>query len=407
MLRFQHLLPDPIEPETFSRLPPLRPFAAETLGFIDALSGSLVRTPSLRAYPELVALGFWMRASNLARLRILFEKSAVQDLFQARGTAFHIAPSNVDSIFIYSWFLSMMCGNKNIVRLSSRGSPQLDLLIGQIAVLLARDEWRPIAQRAVLVRYDHDADVTSYFSDMCDVRVVWGGDATVSAVRRLPLPPTACEVAFASKFSIAIVHAENWNDAGDGRKQDWLGKFFNDVYWFGQMACSSPRLIAWQGAADAVESAQRSFWSGLSALVRQRGTDLMPVDYVNKMVAGHLAALRLPPVVLRKGERNDISRIEVDRHHARQLIDADLHCGAGLFYETSIGSLDDLLPILDRRIQTVAYAGYDASALRDFVSSRSLPGIDRIVPFGQALEFSSFWDGFDLFRVFLRQVTVA
>jgi hypothetical protein len=172
------------------------------------------------------------------------------------------------------------------------------------------------------------------------------------------------------------------------------------------MACSSPRLIVWHGDRGSVESAQHSFWSGMSALARQRGTDLMPLDYVNKMVAGDLAAMRLPKVLLRNGDRNDISRVEVDRNHVRQLIDADLHCGGGLFYETSIESLDDLLPILDRRIQTVAYAGYAVSELREFVSSRSLRGIDRIVPFGQALEFSAFWDGFDLFRVFLRQVTV-
>ncbi|MEN3293223.1 MAG: hypothetical protein V7642_2476, partial [Burkholderiales bacterium] len=264
---FKHLLPDPMEPEPFSRLAPLRPFSPETLGFIDALSQRLVRTPSLKAYPELVALGFWMRAANLARLRSQFEKSTGSGLFQPRGTAFHIAPSNVDSIFIYSWLLSMMCGNKNIVRLSSRGSPQLDLLIGQLSELLAQDEWRAVAQRVLLVRYDHDAETTTYFSSLCDVRVIWGGDGTVSAVRRLPLPATACEVAFASKFSIALIDARNWNHATQARQQDWAGKFFNDVYWFGQMACSSPRLVVWHGDESSVKSAQRSFWSSLSALV--------------------------------------------------------------------------------------------------------------------------------------------
>jgi hypothetical protein len=224
----------------------------------------------------------------------------------------------------------------------------------------------------------------------------------------LPLPPTACEVAFASKFSLALVHANGWNDATGSRQQDWLGKFFNDVYWFGQMACSSPRLVVWHGDRRAVESAQSGFWSGLSALAKERGTAFAPVDYVNKVVAGDLSALRVPTVVLRNGEQNDIARIEVDRTHLRQLIDLDLHCGAGLFYETSVDTLDELLPVLERRIQTVAYAGYDdPGQLRDFVSNHILRGIDRIVPFGQSLEFSSVWDGFDLLRVFLRQVTVS
>jgi hypothetical protein len=408
MLRFQHLIPHSLDADAFSRLPPLRPFAAETLGFIEALSGRLVRTPSFKAHPELIALGFWMRPANLAKLRDSFKKSTGNALFQPRGTAFHIAPSNVDSIFIYSWFLSMICGNKNIVRLSSRGSPQLDLLIGVLTEMLGDDNWRSVAQNTLLVRYEHDAEITTHFSDMCDVRVIWGGDATVSAIRRLPLPPTACEVAFASKFSLALVHAQSWNDATGSQQQDWLRKFFNDVYWFGQMACSSPRLVVWHGDRKSVESAQNGFWSGLSALVRERGTDFAPVDYVNKVVAGDLSALRVPTVVLRNGEQNDVARIEVDRKHLRKLINLDLHCGAGLFYETSIDALDDLLPVLERRIQTVAYAGYDDPApLRDFVSTHILHGIDRIVPFGQALEFSSVWDGFDLLRVFLRQVTVS
>jgi hypothetical protein len=403
---FKQLLPNPVEPDRFKQLSPMRMFAPETLSFISALSNRLLRTSSLKAYPELMALGFWMRGANLARLRQQFENSAGQALFQPRGTAFHIAPSNVDSIFIYSWFLSMICGNKNIVRLSSRGSPQLDLLIGALADLLSKEEWRSVAEKVLLVRYDHDADLTTYFSQMCDVRVIWGGNATVSEVRRLPLPPVACEVMFASKFSVAIVNAENWNSAAECRRQDWLGKFFNDVYWFGQMACSSPRLLIWHGAREAKKSAQDSFWSGMTDLVRERKTDLMPIDYVNKIVAADLIALKLHGATIHNSKQSDICRVEVERDDVMQLIDLDLHCGAGLFYETAIDTLDSLLPILDRRIQTVAYAGYDGSELRDFVSSHTLRGIDRIVPFGQALEFTPIWDGFDLFRVFLRQVTV-
>jgi hypothetical protein len=407
MLRFTHLLANPTEPQAFNQLSPLQPFASQTLGFVEALSNKLLRTPSLKNYPELIALGFWMRTANLTRIRNKFMDSAAQSLFQPRGTVFHIAPSNVDSIFIYSWFLSMLCGNKNIVRLSSRRSPQLDLLIGVLAELLSKDEWCPVAERTLLVRYEHDAEVTTYFSSQCDVRVIWGGNATVSEVRRLPLPPLASEVAFANKFSMAIVHAKNWADVDECKQRKWLENFFNDVYWFGQMACSSPRLLVWHGDRKSVEAAQSSFWSGMSRLLKKRNTDLMPVDYVNKLVAMDLIALTLSETSIRHSEHSDISRVEIKRNHVKELIDADLHCGAGLFYETSIDTLDQLSPFLDRRIQTVTYAGYlDGSEMRDYISSHTLRGIDRVVPFGQALEFSPFWDGFDLFRVFLRQITV-
>ena len=361
----------------------------------------------MKAHPELVALGFWMRRANLDNLRNRFQQSAAGATFHPKGTAFHIAPSNVDSIFIYSWFLSMLCGNKNIVRLSSRSSPQLGLLISALGELLEQDEWRAIAKRVLLVRYEHDADISTYFSSLCDVRVIWGGNLTVSAIRNLPLPPHACEVAFADKFSLALIHAKNWNNAADSKRQDWLNQFFNDAYWFGQMACSSPRMIVWHGDKEAITTAQESFWHGVSKLLKQRETNILPVDFVNKLVAADLIAIRLPTAVIHGSEHNDICRVEIRHDYAKQLIDAELHCGAGLFFETSIGALDDLLPMLDRRIQTVSYAGYpDGAELREFAGCHVLRGVDRIVPFGKALEFSSIWDGFDLFRIFLRQVSI-
>jgi hypothetical protein len=389
-------------------LPALRPFAPVSLDFVDAFSRMLRAMPALRAHPELAALGFWMRRANITRICHHFQASASGQLFQPRGIAFHIAPSNVDSMFVYSWFLSIICGNKNIVRLPSRSSPGMALLTRVFDELLAMEEWRKIAERALLVRYDRDdRAATAGFSSLCDLRVIWGGDATVAGIRQVPLAPRACEVAFANKFSMAIIRADGWNRADLQRQQEWLVRFFNDTYTFGQMACSSPRLLAWHGHASAVAVAQENFWNGLSALVRTRSTRLQPIDYVNKRTAADLIALRLPASIRDDGQ-NDICRIALPIEAMRKLIDTDLHCGAGLFYETSIDSLDSLDSLLDRRIQTVTYAGYgDGAELREHVATRILAGIDRIVPFGCALDFAPVWDGFDLFRLFMRQVTVS
>jgi len=408
MASIQYLIRENMRPDEFAALAPLRPFAPAALGFIDALSGRLLRSGSLKRYPELMALGFWMRKANLAKLKETFLASAGKAMFQPRGTAFHIAPSNVDSIFIYSWFLSLMCGNKNIVRLSSRGSGQLEQLIDILYELLSDENWHAVGARTLLVRYEHDAEKTAEFSRLCDVRIVWGGNRTVSEIRQVPLPPYAYEIALASKFSMALIQAENWSKASKQTRQEWLERFFNDAYWFTQMACSSPRMIVWHGRKEDVKAAQERFWPAFSALTARHGTDLAPMHYVDKRVAEDLVAQSLPDVAIHKSSRNDISRIQLSRSGIRHIIDADLHCGGGLFYETSIETLDDLLPMLGRRIQTVIYAGYPNDAeLREFVGTRVLAGIDRIVPFGRALEFSPIWDGFDLFRVFLRQVDVA
>ena len=43
-----------------------------------------------------------------------------------RGLVFHVPPANVDTIFVYSWALSALAGNSNVVRISSRSAGAAD-----------------------------------------------------------------------------------------------------------------------------------------------------------------------------------------------------------------------------------------------------------------------------------------
>ena len=85
----------------------------------------------------------------------------------------------------------------------------------------------------------------------------------------------------------------------------------------------------------------------------------------------------------------------------------DYRCIGGYFTEYLAGSLDEIAPIVTRRYQTLAYFGVDREALENLVARHSLPGIDRIVPFGSTTEFSLTWDGYDLIESFLRRITIA
>jgi hypothetical protein len=44
--------------------------------------------------------------------------------------------------------------------------------------------------------------------------------------------------------------------------------------------------------------------------------------------------------------------------------------------------------------------------LKDFILKNKLQGIDRVVPVGQALDISFFWDGYDLNRILTRVVDI-
>ncbi|WP_444633049.1 acyl-CoA reductase [Cupriavidus oxalaticus] len=402
MADFDSLIPGAPLPEALRDVPPLPAFAEASLAFVEALSARLIRMPEARTYPELTALGFWMRRANLGRLRSNMKARAGAALLVPRGTVLHIAPSNVDTIFVYSWFLSLLTGNRNIVRLSSKPSPQADLLVGAIAELLADPAHSEIAQRTLLVRYAADDSITAGFSAVCDVRVIWGGNNTVEQIRRLPIAPTATEVAFANKYSLALIGSARWLEADASQKTAWIEAFYNDAYWFDQMACSSPRLVLWLGDTGQVQCASADFWARFEQYLESNQQRFGDADYVNKLVAEDTLAIEAN-VSICPTSSNDLVRVWLDE----PALHDTLHCGAGLFFEAALPTLDAMRPLLNRTVQTLSYAGVETQVLRDFVAVTPLAGIDRIVPFGHALDFAPVWDGFDLLRVFMREISVA
>jgi len=379
------------------------PIASEqVINFISTLSQSILRRPDFRVYPELMAMGFWMRKSHIIKIIDDNFNNSIQEVRLARGVIFHIAPSNVDSVFIYSWFLSMLAGNINIIRLSSKRGEQINLLLELLNDLFKLPEFSDIASRQVLISYGHDNHLTAYFSEQCDMRVIWGGDNTIRKIRQIPIPPTATELPFTDKFSLSLIGASEFIELPRDEKSKLINSFINDAFWFGQMACSSPRLIVWLGEDDIVEKAKLLFWTQVNKVLTNNMADISTADIVNKLVASNRMAIE-GQVSIIKSDNNLINRIQLSSCDG---INTSLHCGGGLFYEVSIFELDELLTCVSRKIQTVGYFGIPKEHLKQFVK-RCLPlGIDRFVPIGKALEFSPIWDGYTLLKDFTRVVDI-
>jgi len=389
------------EQQTLDRLDdhaPLEPFHPVVLQFIAALSQRFIK---LRQFPEIVALGYWMRKANIALLQQQWEESSQGRIIKARGTVFHIAPSNVDTIFIYSWLLSLLAGNRNIIRLSSKEQPQQHTLLQVLLAELADPVYELLAQRNILLTYVHNDHTTEQLSKLCHVRVVWGGDSTVGAVRRIPLAPMASELVFADRFSMSLLQARAINDLEQDKLVQLTGQFYNDAYWFDQLACSSPRLIVWQGTQDEVKQAQLSFWHALEQVHASKQDELQAALQVQKLTTSLWLAASESATGVRNTQAYSSVMLDMVTGDVRER-----HCGGGFFLETIIGQLQQLAPIIADKDQTLTYFGYNRDELQQLASAIQTRGIDRIVPIGRALDFQEIWDGQSFLRSFTREVVI-
>lgn len=376
-------------------------FGELQLAFAAALSRALTQSPATRRHAELVALGFWLRPSHL-RTMLDSQRQRLGDAgwLQPRGLCFHVAPGNVDTIFVYSWMLSLLCGNRSIVRLSSRDSEQTRCLLDTLGTLLAQPEWAEIAQRVMVVRYGHDDSISARLSMACDMRIIWGGDTAVQALRALPLRPTATELCFPDKFSLAVLDVGAVAALDDAALAKLAHRFTADAYSFGQMACSSPRLVLWHGEAAAARDVAESFWAAVERRVAVFDHGLEAADLMNKRVAVDFLAMERDGVHVLPAARNLVQRVWLDA----PAVLPQSHCGGGLFHESSFTRFNSLAQLLSRRVQTVAQFGVPAATWQAWLGVEPVAGIDRIVPVGRALDFDPVWDGQDLWVAFTRHI---
>jgi hypothetical protein len=380
--------------------PALQPFSPGICDLAARLSRALFTDPRTRRLPDLQALAFQLRPAAIKALEESFRVTAGRHLLQPRGLVFHLAPANVETMFVYSWLFAALMGNRNLVRISDRASDTSLLLCGIFDGVLA-DAPDSVSRSAAIVQYGHEDAITAAISEACDVRVVWGGDATVRAIRAVPLAPRATELVFADRYSLAIILASAYQRLTATERSALAGQFFNDTFWFDQAACSSPRLVIWYGDPKASALAAAAFFAELEAVVEKRGYAVDDGMRLERFTFGCRAALDGPVA-------------ELDRHHGnfetltlRELTPfCREHCGGGLLYQFHTQTLETLAGFIDRRDQTLSYFGFEDEDLDTLAQTVSARGIDRIVPIGRALDFDRYWDGYDLFLEFSRHVTV-
>lgn len=391
------LYPSQINWEEFAQQKVDEPFSDSVIEYLNALSSSLLKDCDSRLYPDVVTFAFFCRKANLQRLKMQLVDDKVR---LGRGILFHIAPGNVPVNFGYTFVAGLLAGNNNIVRISSKEFPQVDMIIKHIHELAKHSAYAEVAKRLALVKYDRTSDASAFFSSIANVRVIWGGDATIAAIRKYEIPPRSFDVCFADRYSIAIFQPKAVMEASDSELSKLAENFYNDTYLFDQNACSAPHLLFWQ-KEHCLNEAKKRFWMALHRLVIKK-YDLQSVLSVDKLMAFCRQAACMSSV---KEKMPDNYIIRVQLHELPKNIDT-FRCAGGYFSEYDMENMNEIAPIVTSKYQTLAYYGFEREELLRFVKQNHLYGLDRIVPVGDTTAFSLIWDGNNLIEMFSRIVTV-
>lgn len=366
--------------EHMHEAPSFTPFADEVLDFFKNLSEILLKTG--KQYSDIVTFAFWCRRASLLKMK---EEYQSKKLRLGRGIAFHSTPSNVPINFAFSFAASFLAGNKNIVRLPAKNFPQVEIICDAVNAVLEKQV--TLKPYIVFLRYKSSREISDYFSALCSVRLIWGGDQTIENMRKSSLSSRAKDLTFADRYSILILNAEEVLKSENDKKL--LQDFYNDSYFFDQNACTSPRLVVWYG--QHIDKAKKIFWKNVHDFVSDKYV-LHSVQSVGKLSAFYRVSA-VKPVRLENDIDQLITRIKVNVLTSDLL---DYKYNSGFFFEYDAQNLKELLPIFTKKCQTLAYYGFDRQELTDFVQTYKPEGIDRIVPIGTTMNFSLFWDGYDL-----------
>jgi|TARA_B110001450_G_C17667414_1_gene500248 hypothetical protein len=376
-------------------------FDDRAISFVTKFSSLLLKYPSINQYPDLVALAYWFRRASISKL----SKDYVSDagiIRMGRGISLHIAPSNVDTIFVYSFFISLLAGNTSFIRVSQDESPQLKIITQVFSDIYDSGDTE-VAGRFVICTYPYESEATKIVSESCELRIIWGGDETVSTITAVPLKPTALELKFPNRTSFSAISLSSLEKANDQNLTRLCSNFYSDIQLFGQQACSSPMAIYFVGAPEKKIQSER-FWEFF--FLAAKNHNVTSSESMDRLVsASSMAISGIIDKAKHSFSSNDI--VLLDGNLFSESSFRDGHPGNGFLIQYFISSIAKLAEQIHSRDQTLSTFGFDRNEIYSLIESLGNRGLDRIVPIGQALDFSHIWDGTDLLESMSRKIDVS
>ena len=251
-----------------------------------------------------------------------------------------------------------------------------------------------------VIRYKNKDFLTQKFSSICDARLIWGGDKTINSIKKFDTKAKNIDIPFADRYSISLINSEKFLKLSEYKVLNLINNFYNDTYVVDQNACSSPHLVLWQGKF--YTKAREKFWQYLNSLVKKKYNSplISTADNYSRLASD---VIKNKNIHSYKSFNKSLYVVTLKKLYPNFFIKKSKW---GFFYECNIKNLKNVKHVITRGLQTLTYFGFSKKFIKTFFKSNNFNGIDRVVPFGQALNINLIWDGYDLTKILSREIEI-
>ncbi len=379
----------------------------QRLESLHGLSESLLtRDASVAAFSNVPGVAFladFLRKSNLCHLlKREFANIDALDRFVRvdgrkglrlvpRGLVCHWLAGNVPLLGVFSWAVSALVGNVNLIRLSTR---QNDLVSPLLETLASRSEaGAQMASETAIVQFDRDdVDAHRQMSEAADVRLAWGGKEAIEAVKTLPSRWDCEDIVMGPRVSLAVVDPATITTRG-------VTRLASDVIYFDQMACSSPQILFLKGQRDAsgINDFVEELAVALNAQSKQHPRHPLDFSETYQIQLDRVRVL-LSGGMIRSDDQTQWTLAVLDAPRS------DIFCANRFLQLIPYAELDTVYENIPRNVQTVVtHLGSDDFG--EFSERAAQLGVCRFPTPGEGNHFELPWDGGPLASRLVRWVT--
>lgn len=383
--------------ESYARIP---------IGVFVALLDAAARNMVSAEFARVEGIAFlcsWLRKSNLDKvLRINFgsQLAAMDNPISAEGISLRASPrgvvchwvaGNIPTLAFFSWVLATLGKNVSIIRIPKESCEVVRTLFRAVelaSVELDGKKYRGsmLLERMCVVYFPStDRSLNESMSQVADARIVWGGPEAVRALTAYPRLEHCEDVVFGPKYSLGVMDRATFENSA--ARSEALIAFARQTVMFEQAACSSPQILFVEAANNDMEELGR-----LVEIAMQSACARSPKRIIEQFTACQIIRARA-----NYGLRPETSFRASDDLTYTILLERGAILREALqsrtLYVMIVDALEEIVPLLSQKIQTIGVAIANSKRRLDFVEAAALRGVARCVDPALMNVYDTPWDG--------------